>query len=60
MEERRFHTQKGSDMSNRSTGYVGESPRSAKVREVRDAAFSWLAVVCLIVAVGWAYLEAAS
>ena len=39
--------------------YVGESPRRAKVREVRDAAFSWLAVVALIVAVGWAYLEAA-
>ena len=40
--------------------YVGESPRRAKVREVRDVAGVWLIVVCLIVAVGWAYLEAQS
>ena len=43
-------------MTNRSTRYVGESPRRAKVRDVAGV---WLIVVALIVAVGWAYLEAA-
>jgi hypothetical protein len=40
--------------------YVGESPRQAKVREVRDVVGVWLIVVSIAVGIAWLYVEAAS
>ena len=39
--------------------YVGRSPRGARLDDVATAMAVWFVVVCIIVAVGWAYLEAA-
>ena len=38
--------------------YVGRSPRGARLDELATVARVWFVVVCIIVAVGWAYLEA--
>ena len=38
--------------------YVGRSPRGARLDDVADAVMVWFVVVCIIAAVGWAYLEA--
>ena len=38
--------------------YVGRSPRGARLEDVGNAVAVWFVVVCIIVAVGWAYLEA--
>ena len=38
--------------------YVGRSPRGAWLDELATVAGVWFVVVCIIAAVGWAYLEA--
>ena len=38
--------------------YVGRSPRGARLDDVATAMAVWFVVVCIIVGVGWAYLEA--